>query len=188
MQLRLVTIFILNLIMAILAGCSSVKVSQDYNTAQDFNGYKRYAWQHETQAKTGDVRIDNPFLDERIRQAVDRTLAERGFQRTDNGPHDFQVRYLYTIRAKIESDDMRTGFGFGVGSRGRYGGISVSSGTSVNEYDEGMLVIDIVESQSDALLWRGTGTRRVSDHSDPEKTTKSVNELVEKILGQFPPQ
>jgi hypothetical protein len=178
------------LILVVAGGCSSVKVSQDFDGSKNFDGYRRYNWQAETQKKTGDVRIDNPFLDERIRTAIDRTLVERGFKKVEQGAQDFMVRYIYRIRSKIESSDARTGFGFGFGfgSAGRHGAIGISSGTNVNQYDEGILVIDFIESPSKALIWRGTGTRRVLQHTKPEKDTKKINELVEKLLAQYPPQ
>ena len=44
---------------ALLAGCSSVSVSRDYDTNRDFTALQRYAWQHAEQPQTGDPRIDN---------------------------------------------------------------------------------------------------------------------------------
>jgi hypothetical protein len=58
---------------------------------------------------------------------------------------------------------------------------------SENKIAEKMKAYIGVASNSD-LIWRGTGTRRVSQHSDPEKRTKNINETVDKILAQFPPK
>jgi hypothetical protein len=49
-------------------------------------------------------------------------------------------------------------------------------------------MVDIIDSGSGDLLWRGTGTRTFVPHADPEKATKWINEIVQKILDQFPPQ
>ena len=175
-------------VLVIVFGCSGIQVSQDYDLLRDFSGLKTFAWQSVTQKKTGDVRVDNPLLDTRIRKAVDRFLLEKGYQKVSQGTPDFYVGYQYTIRSKIRSDSVRTGAVFGVGSYGRHGGFGVSTGSDIREYDEGMLVIDIIGAGSGDLMWRGTSTGYVSQHSDPEKTTKNVNETVEKILAQFPPQ
>ena len=64
----------------------------------------------------------------------------------------------------------------------------MSSGGGVQEYDEGMLVIDITDTKTKDLLWRGTATRRISRQATPEETTQTVNEMVGKTLAQFPPQ
>ncbi|MBW2620351.1 MAG: DUF4136 domain-containing protein [Deltaproteobacteria bacterium] len=174
--------------LAIFIGCSGIEVSQDYDVAADFSNLKTFDWYSAEQKKTGDLRVDNPLLDSRIRKAVDRSLAEKGYQRIFQGTPDFYVGYKYAILTRIGSEPVRTGIGFGFGGAGSVGAIGIGTGGDVKEYDEGMLVIDITDTINRKLLWRGTGTRRVSRHSDPKKTTKEVNENVEKILAQFPPQ
>ena len=176
----------------IVFGCSGIKVSQDYDPAKDFSGLKTYAWQSEMQAKTGDVRVDNPLLNTRVRAAVDRSISRKSYQKISDGTPDFYVSYQYVIRKTIGSDDVSTGIGFGIGGFGRRGGagggISIGTGSNVSEYDEGMLVIDFIDSGNGALVWRGIGTRRVSMQSDPEKTITDINKTVDEILAQFPPK
>jgi len=174
--------------LVIFIGCSGIEVSQDYDVAADFSNLKTFDWYLAEQKKTGDLRVDNLLLDSRIRKAVDRLLAQKGYQRISQGTPDFYVGYKYAILTRIGSERVSTGIGFGFGGSGSFGGIGVGTGGDVREYDEGMLVIDITDTKNGKLLWRGTGTRRVSRHSDPEKITKEVNENVEKILAQFPPQ
>ena len=174
--------------LAIFIGCSGIEVSQDYDMAEDFSNLKTFDWIVPQQKKTGDLRVDNPLLDSRIREAVDRSLAQKGYQRIIKGTPDFYVGYKYGIFTRIGSEPVRTGIGFGFGGSGSFGGIGIGTGGDVRGYDEGMLVIDITDTKNRKLLWRGTGTRRVSRHSDPKKITKEVNENVEKILAQFPPQ
>lgn len=169
-------------------GCSGLEVSQDYDLNTDFGDLKSFAWKSEAQIKSGDVRVDNPLLDNRIREAVERTLTEKGFRKSSDGTADVAVSYTYQIRRKVGSDRVRTSIGFGSGSGGSFGGVGVSTGGGVSEYDEGVLVIDITEPGSGNLLWRGTGTRRLARRSNPEQITAEIDETVDKILAQFPPQ
>ena len=171
----------------IFLGCSSVQVSQDYEPTTNFSNLKNYKWQSNEQEKTGDIRIDNPLLDKRIREAVDRSLSEKGYQSDNQSSYDFYVAYKMTIQKRIETDDISTNIGFGLGTYGRHGGIGISTGRRVNEYDEAMIVIDIFNSKDNDLLWRGKSTSRMSQHSTPEKTTEFVNKIIEKIMAQFPP-
>ena len=169
-------------------GCSSIRVSQDYDLSRDFSLLKTFAWQSEIQPQTGDIRVDSSLLDSRIRSAIDATLFEKGYQKVDQGEPDFHVAYTYQISSKVESDNVTFGFGFGSGSRGSYGGIGLNSGGSVREYDEGLLLIYLLDGFNEDLLWRGIGTTRVDQHTEPEEAVKYINEVVEKILSQFPPQ
>jgi hypothetical protein len=59
--------------------------------------------------------------------------------------------------------------------------------TRVEQYEEGTLVIDFVDSPARRLVWRGAGTRRLSRDPQPDRLTQRVNEAVDDILAQFPP-
>lgn len=172
----------------VLIGCTAIQVNQDYDPVTAFTSMQSYRWVSETQEKTGDLRIDNPLRDARIRAAVDRLLAEKGVVKSADGPPSFMIRYQYLLRQKIESDGSRGGIGFGIGSYGRHGGIAIGTGNRVREYDEASLVIDFVDVTAQRLLWRGTGSQRFNEYDDPAKATKAINTLVEKILEQFPPR
>jgi hypothetical protein len=127
-------------------------------------------------------------LQERIRNAVEQTLAAKGYRQVARSEADFLVKYRYQVRQKVGSENVRTGIGIGTGGSGTFGGIGVSTGGGVREYNEGTLVIDVIDAGTGELLWRGMGSREVLTHSDPEKTTRAVNETVAKILQPFPPE
>lgn len=182
-------IWLLVVVMATLfAGCSGIRVHQDYDPASDFSVLTNFAWSSETRAKTGDPRMDNPLRDTRIRWAVEELLHEKGYEKSMIGTPEFLVRYQYFLRRKIESRGMSSGFGFGVGSHGHHGGIAIGTGDRLEDFDEESLTIDFLKYQSGSLLWRGTGTQRFTEYSDPSKATDSIHALVEKILDQFPPR
>ena len=179
------TVFMTTLV---LGGCSGIQVNQDYDPATDFKSMQAYRWESETQEKTGDLRIDNPLRNTRIRTAVERQLSDKGFVQSADGAPTFLIRYQYTLRQKIESDGASGGIGSGIGSFGRSGGVAIGTGNNIREYDEGTLTIDFVDAASLTLLWRGTGTQRFREYKDPEKASRDIDTLVEKILVQFPPQ
>ena len=168
-------------------GCSGLDVSQDYDMTTDFSGLNSFAWKSEVQPSTGDIRVDNPLLDARIRAAVERTLTANGFRKAAGSPPDFTISYVFQIRRRIESERVRTSVGIGSGGGGAFGGVGVGTGGGVSEYDEGMLVIDIMRPGGRSLLWRGTGTRRIGRQTSPEQITADVDRTVDRILAPFPP-
>ena len=171
----------------VLLGCSGIRVNQDYDPATDFESMQTYRWESETQSKTGDLRIDNPLRNTRIRTAVTGQLNQKGFIESTDGTPTFLVRYQYTLRQKLESDGASGGIGFGIGSYGKRGGIAIGTGNNVREYDEGALTIDFIDAKSQTLLWRGTGIQRFREYDDPAKASRDINTLVKKVLSQFPP-
>ena len=185
-MLKFIKIYLL-LTITLVVGCSSVKASQDFDPSKNIATLKTFAWKTETQPPTGDIRVDNPLLDARIRDAVERNLTARGYQKQTGATPDFFIVYKYVIQRKLDSDRPQTGIGFGIGSFGSRGGIGISTGTSVSEYDQGLLVIDFLDARDDGLLWRGNGSRRVDQHTDPAKITERINEMVDKIMTQISP-
>ena len=180
--------------MALLVGtlaCSSVRTNFDYDPEIDFSGWRSYAWYPGGSPPTGDVRLDNTLFRDRIVAAVDRTLAARGFTLVEDREPDFYVLYHLSTQERLDVRTMDSGWAGGTaGARwGRpgWGGWGWTE-TRVDQYEEGTLVIDFADVAARRLAWRGSGTRRLSRNPRPERTTQRVNEAVEEILAQFPPQ
>ena len=167
----------------LVAGCSSVSVSRDYDPSFDFSKLHTYAWHHETQPKTGDPRIDNDLMDERIRDAVDAKLVEKGFVRAQEQDADFLLAYYMTYKQRISGNTVS--FGVGGGDYWNYGGVGYN--TTISDYDEGQLTIDIIDPTTGKTIWRSVGVRATYEGSSPEAMTKIVNSAVSRILAKFPP-
>jgi hypothetical protein len=178
---------LLILFVGLIIGCSAVQVSQDYLPGAEFHNLKAYQWRSNKQKNTGNGNIDNPLLIRRIRTAIDHSLSKMGYEKIETGTPDFYVSYTYSLRSKMESRDTGANFGFGFGSIGHYGAVGINTGRDINQYDQALLLIDLIDPINNDLIWRGNGTRRVAEHYKPEKITKIINEMVSKILAQFPP-
>jgi uncharacterized protein YceK len=184
--MRVVKLMFLLMVILMLGGCSGIRVSQDYDPGTDFSNLGTFAWESETQPKTGDIRVDNPLLDTRIRKAVDATLVNMGHRKVALGLHNFKVNYTYAVRTKLDSSSVSVGTGFGIGGGGSFGGIGIGTPVGGGSHDEALLVIDFTDPRTGNLLWRGTGTHRVNLRSTPDENTAAINALVEKVLAQFP--
>jgi hypothetical protein len=174
------------LIFAVLAfsGCATVQVSQDYDPHADMSRYATWQWRHPFQGATGDIRIDNPLLDKRIRHAVDNHLTGRRMVPAQERP-DFYLSYHLTIEQKIQSDSYYSTVGVGGFYHPWYGGMGTE--TRIRQYDEGRLTIDIHSADSGALVWRGVGVFRLRTFKTPQEAAGATQEIVDQILYQFPP-
>ena len=190
-RLRSASIF---LMIAIVGGCSGIQVSQDYDPSTNFGLYRTFAWAPEPAQKSGDVLIDSPFMDRRIRNAIETTLQSRGYPKVEGGRPDFLVTYQLVVRTQVEIDTVGPAFGWGAypypyGYWGYpypyWGGIDYT--TFINQYEVGTLLIDFTDAKTHQLFWRGVGSRRISQQSTPEKSTEVVDRTVGEILAQYPP-
>ena len=168
----------------LLAGCSSVFVSLDYDTIRDFSILKTFAWQHAEQPRVGDPQIDNDLNNKRIRNAIAATLTSKGFCPADRAEADFLVAYFVDYQRKITPGSGSVAVG--AGRYGRYGGVGYNTG--ITEYEEGNLTIDLLDPKDGKTIWRGVGARAVYEGSNPAKATGIINDAVAQVLKKFPPQ
>jgi hypothetical protein len=167
-----------------LVSCSTVRVESDYNPQVDFSTLRSYAWMPDPPDVSSNPLLHNSILDGRIRSAVDRTLAGKGIRQVEVSQADFLVNYYVNLEQKIRVDTVpTTSYGYGYG--GWYGG--TASETRVQQYEEGTLILDVVDPEKDELLWRGSGSTRVSKKTSPEAREKKIDEIVSKLLESFPP-
>ena len=168
-----------------LTSCATVQVSQDFDNTYDFNKAQTYNWNKDLQKATTGLLQEDELLANRFFTAIDTSLTEQGFTLSDKP--DFLISCNYTITSRLRADSVQPTIGFGYGRYGRFGGVGIQSGTSVRQYDLGMLTINIHETKDGKLIWKGNGSQEVYTHNNPEKLTRLVNEMVQTTLMQFPP-
>jgi hypothetical protein len=175
------------------AGCPTLQVSSDFDPAADFSTLKTYDWMARAKT-TGDPRIDNnTMLDARVKQAVDQQLTARGFSKVASGQQaDFLVGYHVTLDKKTSVNVINDTYNY---PPGWYGGPMGGPYSNVPpaqvytyQYDEGTLLLDVVDAKSKKLLWRGTATDEVNFKGSPESRQEKVNDAVTKMLANFPPK
>jgi uncharacterized protein DUF4136 len=164
--------------------CSGVRVTTDYDPSADFSGVRSYAWFDERSGVQGDRADVTSLLDRRVRSAVDAELQRKGLARVDKGAAKIVVTYHLGVETKLDVNTVNTGYGYG--RYGRFGGVGGTT-TTVSEYQEGTLLIDMIDPSSKQLIWRGSGQARIRQSSTPEDREKRINEAVKQILADFPP-
>lgn len=180
-------------LLAGVAGCSTMEIRYDYDPKANFAGLKTYAWLEKPQKPTGDPRIDgNTILENRIHEAVDSVLAARGFTKVTSNA-DFLVAYHVSLDRRRSVQTLNRYYGYGPGWGYGYGAAywpgywAGARETYVYEYEEGTLILDIVNPESKELMWRGSAQDEVSFTSTPEKNQAQLNEAAQKMLEKFPP-
>ena len=167
-----------------LAGCAVT----DVDHAADFTRYKTYAW------GKSDMDVSNPLyksdlISKRIRDAVDEEFAKRGIIKDENDP-DFIVRFHTYTEEKEESAASRP-YGYGYFPYGwypftfRWGYFpyALMGPPPQRQYTEGTLILDIVDHQTDELVWRGSVSGNVDDVSTLKK---QIEKGIKAIMKKYP--
>lgn len=162
------------LLLLLLAGASivlGVKLTTDYNHRIDFSQYKTYSWLK--------VKAD-PLWTDRIREAVDSQLAAKGWSLVPDGG-DASLAAFGSTHEEPRIETFYHDFG-GWHWRGFGDGIAT---TTVDYTPIGTLVVDIFDTPTKKLVWRGVATDVLSDK--PEKNEKKLTKAVEEMFKHFPP-
>jgi hypothetical protein len=177
-------------LLALVAGCSTVRAHHDYDPQAPFTTYRTVAWvtdQPLIKPEAGAVaggRAVNPLLEPVIRSSVERHLEAKGYQLTrDPGSADLVVSFTVGARDKIEVNSYPVGAGYHYRGWGYGGGYA----TDVDTYTEGVLALDFFDRKTKQAVWHGYGTKRLSSSPPtPEKRKENVDEAVDAILAGFP--
>lgn len=169
------------LCVALAASCSNVRVSTDFDPNFAFSSLRTYAWMpapHEPGSRT-----HNALADSRVRAAVDANLAAKGFGLAPLDQADFLVTHHIGIETGIDVQTIHTTHRYG---RSAWHGVGTSR-TVVNEYERGTLLIDVLLPGGRSLVWRGSGSARLRNASNPEERERRIRDAVDQILASFPP-
>jgi hypothetical protein len=182
---------------ALLGGCATgFEATYDHDPANDFAAYKTFAWVSEHPMKVGSVeRIPSPLLESQIMVTVESALGAKGYRVVpDVESADFALSFTIGSRDEIKVDSypsMSAGYGgYGYPSRwGGWGGAYYGYGTetTVRQYTEGMLAIDVFDVKERRPVWHGVASKTISE-SDRKDSGATVQAAVDAILAGFPPQ
>ncbi|MGB0897309.1 MAG: DUF4136 domain-containing protein [Flavobacteriaceae bacterium] len=155
----------------ILSSCASVSVSSDYDKQAAFDNYKTFAFY-----KPGIDKVEISDLDKRrILRAIEKEMLLKGFTKSETPD------LLVNINTKTEKNINVYNAGIGYGWGPWYGGVNRHVSSSTN----GVLYIDLINSNNKQLVWQGRGSGYLTHNV--EKKDARTQEFVTKILEHYPP-
>ena len=176
MKIHKVMLALVGMTLVFAGMASAQQVKTDYDRSANFALYKTYSWEH--------VETKDPLNVDRIKHAVNAVLAARGWTLVDSGA-DVAVVAMEITRDQQTLDTFYDGLGGGWGWR-RFGGGGFGEATTTTDtYTVGTVVVDLFDTKTKQLIWRGAASDTLSDNSD--KNIKNLNESVDKMFKHFPP-
>jgi hypothetical protein len=123
-------------------------------------------------------RVEDPLYQADLQMAIRADLETKGLRPVPAGDApDLQIGYQTVVRN--QADVMPPIYG--VGWRGR---AYVAAPGHVRWYQEGSLVIDVIDARSGETVWRGIGTGAMRDMAAGD----DVQSAVKEVLKDFPPK
>jgi len=169
--------------------CAPFNVSYDFDPEINFSSMKTYGWLPiPEKAQLNELTIKH------IKRAVNNELNAKGLQMASENP-DMLIALHGGKEKKVDIQE----WGYSYDNQdyqhlGYYPGplhgepagrdyFEYRRGIDTYEYEVGTLILDVVDAKTKSLVWRGTATGVVDSNITPEK----INEVVKKIIENFPP-
>jgi len=154
-------------------------ISHDYDTTYDFSELKTYKWHHR---KREPKQVKHRVVAKQIDEIIENIMTDRGMTKSDAEEVDFLINYQAAIDGKLKAQN----YIVTVGYRGYGGWMYGGSGTTITSYDEGMLVVDILNAKTNELIYKGMAKVDMKDMANDKN--EMLNYIITEMLNNFPPE
>jgi hypothetical protein len=180
------TVLLTGLALAMVA-CSSgpkIFVNKDPNTNLGEFATFGFSPRLGTDRDDGSQTLLSQFFSDSTRNEMEL----RGYRYTETNP-DIRINFYVSTKEKIRSTSTPTAggyYGYRGGYYGAYGGYG-GYNTTVQQYTEGTVTIDLVNNSTDKLVWEGTAVGRITSEVS-NNLREAVGAVVVEIFEEYPTQ
>ena len=151
------------------------QIKTDYDRSANFSQYKTF-WFEKIETK-------DPLWVDRITAAISAALTGKGLTQVSSGGDIC----IIAMEMSKEHQTLNTFYdNFGDGWGWNWGGGLGEATTTTDTYRVGTLVVDLFDTKTKKLIWRGSESDALSDKSS--KNIKNLDKGVEKLFREFPPK
>jgi hypothetical protein len=177
MKNHILIVFALLALGAPRVAAQSVNYTFDKNV--NFYNFKTYKW----------VAIDNgQHLDEltagQLIATLDVELAKKSLTKSESNQADLYIAY------QIASGNNKhfSQYNVGASNGSAAGATSGAGGANITAVHSGQVVLDMYDSATKQLVWRGVISSAIDANAKPDKKQKHMDKAVAKLLSNYPPQ
>lgn len=175
---------LLLLALALTAGCAMAPPHEFDDTA-NFTNLKTFQW---LEPKYGDDGVsvshpvlESPLLGGRVESAATASLQAKGYRAVEEDP-DFYVTF-HTAEGESQQRSS-TYVQLGYGRYSPHFGSGVLLDLTPRNFQEGTLIIDIIDGDTEELIWRGWQDAYLTQRNFD---SESIKKAVDYIFTAFPP-
>jgi hypothetical protein len=164
----------------LVAGCASTPdVRTSHDPSVDFSRFRTFAFV--TPLGTDRAGYES-LVSQQLKSSTQREMEARGYQFVQADP-DLLVNFnaSLTQQTRVRSDPYMGYYGYRYGYYGGWPGYS----TTVDQYEEGTLNIDVVDARTKRLVWEGVAVGRVTDKAR-ENRGAAIDAAVAQIFQKYP--
>jgi hypothetical protein len=170
------------LILSIAACSSGPTIRSNLDKTADFSRYSTYGFFDEPAGSTAPYESIGR---RHLKSAIDREMQARGFKPSEQP--ELLVNIHVEQKDKVQVSQEPAGYGGYYGYRAGMYGWGAGTYTSVDQYTEGTLNIDVVDRAQKKLLWEGIAIGRITQRMY-ENLEPTIDAVVKDVFLKFPTQ
>jgi hypothetical protein len=176
---KLVNILPLGFLTVLLSfGCSSIKVSSDYDTKANFKAYKTFSLSQ----SINDLRL-SPDNQEIMKSALIGELNARGYLQSNSVSPDLFIEMFMKYDNSVGTTESTDVYGIRIYPYG----VDFSTTTiDYHNFASGTLIIDLIDGKSNLLVWQGRGTTDIKLNETDIAKEKLIKDAIKKIFKAYP--
>jgi hypothetical protein len=164
----------------LVTACAPKRVSSHVDPGRDFTAYRTFDWGPADALPAGDPRLErSPFFQDHVQGAIERHMAAKGFERADaTATPDVRVHFHAVIDRRIDINELDYQSGYCSRNDCRPG---------MSEYEEGTLVIDMIDTRTNRLIWRGWAQDSVEGVlNNQDRLARRIEDAVRLMFVRLP--
>ncbi|HTF95848.1 MAG TPA: DUF4136 domain-containing protein [Cellvibrio sp.] len=174
----------------IFTGCTTQPyVETDHQAEYDFSTLKTFSVA-ETKQDSKESILISPFTLSHIHAALEGELSKRYQSAATGAKPDFIVNYHVVVEEKIDPRSYDDLYGYGFYGRGYYRyphPFFLGPNAGLRVYNQGSLIIDIIDAKTEKPIWRGVSEKRLSRGMAPQQQREVLSKAVTEVIAYFPP-
>ena len=167
------------MIAAFCCGCATTQISTDHDPRADFADYRTFAVQSGQVLRNGRVDAHDTLMRDRIDGALKNGFQAKGLETETKNP-DLIVTYVAGAQTYVAPDTGAWGYGdyaYGLGD---------SYGDGTYQFQEGSLLIDVIDARTKKLVWRSVALDDDRDFRSAKYIASTVNEALKTYPAPRP--
>lgn len=152
-------------------------VTIDYDHTVNFLKFKTYTWTK--------LHATDPTVEDRITIALNRDMGGRYMTEVPKGG-DVSITAVEATQDKQEFTTFYNSLGDFAWQRGWGSAGFLDSQATLNDVPVDTLIIDMYDTKTHKLLWRGTVTETAATSED--KNDQKIDKAVTLLIGKYPPK
>ena len=157
-----------------------MRVSSHIDRARDFTQYRTFDWGTPDALPASEPRLErDAFFQDHIQGAIERNLSARGLQRAEaTAVPDVRVHFHAVVDRRLDVDRLDVTSGYC--DRG-------DCGAGVSDYEQGTLVVDLIDVRTNRLVWRGWAQDSVEGVLDnKDRLARKIDDAVRLMFERLP--